>query len=137
MENYRRQVMYYETDRMGIVHNSNYLRYFEEARLDHMRQCGVPYPQLEKQGVIIPQLKAEIRYVSPLSYGDSFSVTVTVTDYTGTRIGYAYKISNESNGRVAAEGRTSHCFLDEEKRMPIDLGRRLPELSARLGENAD
>ena len=31
---YDHKVQYYETDGMGIVHHSNYIRWFEEARVD-------------------------------------------------------------------------------------------------------
>ena len=39
---YSRRVYYYETDKMGIVHHSNYIRWFEEARVDLIEQAGLP-----------------------------------------------------------------------------------------------
>ena len=51
---YRRLVQYYETDRMGIVHHSNYIRWFEEARTDFLRNNGIVYSDLEQSGVMIP-----------------------------------------------------------------------------------
>ena len=51
MWSFKRQVNYYETDRMGVVHHSNYLRYLEEARYVWMEEMGLPYPEFEKQGV--------------------------------------------------------------------------------------
>ena len=53
MWSFKRQVNYYETDRMGVVHHSNYLRYLEEARYVWMEEMGLPYPEFERQGVII------------------------------------------------------------------------------------
>ena len=44
---YERSVYYYETDRMQIVHHSNYIRWIEEARLDWMRQIGWDYKSIE------------------------------------------------------------------------------------------
>ena len=38
---YIRRANYYETDQMGIVHHSNYIRYSEEARIELMRQVGL------------------------------------------------------------------------------------------------
>ena len=53
---YERMVYYYETDRMGIVHHSNYIRWFEEARLDWMKQIGWDYKTIEDDNIIIPVL---------------------------------------------------------------------------------
>ena len=50
---YTHRVQYYETDQMGIVHHSNYIRWFEEARIDWMRHCGISYREMEKQGIRI------------------------------------------------------------------------------------
>ena len=137
MKEYRREVLYYETDRMGIVHNSNYLRYFEEARLHHMQQSGLPYYKLEERGIIIPQTEAHIKYENILRYGDTFQVAVKLTEYTGVRLRYEYKITDAETRRAVAEGKTSHCFLDDAKRVPVNLKRRLPELSEVFEKNSD
>ena len=59
---YTHRVQYYETDQMGIVHHSNYIRWFEEARIDWMRHCGISYREMEKQGIIVPVLGVEATY---------------------------------------------------------------------------
>ena len=51
---HRRRVLYYETDKMGIVHHSNYIRYMEEGRLEYMRQAGLVYKDLESRGILMP-----------------------------------------------------------------------------------
>ena len=55
-------VYYYETDRMGIVHHSNYIRWFEEARLDWMKQIGWDYKSIEDDNIIIPVLSVAAEY---------------------------------------------------------------------------
>ena len=45
---------YGETDQMGVVHHSNYLRYFEVARLEWLTQLGVSYQAMEEEGVMMP-----------------------------------------------------------------------------------
>ena len=59
---YTHRVQYYETDQMGIVHHSNYIRWFEEARIDWMRHCGISYREMEKQGIIVPVLELIVRW---------------------------------------------------------------------------
>ena len=58
IKNYGRKIQYYETDRMGIVHHSNYIRWMEEARIDALAQIGIPYDKIEAAGILIPVLEA-------------------------------------------------------------------------------
>ena len=59
---YRRRANYYETDKMGIVHHTNYIRYFEEARIDLMRQVGCDCRTLEEMNIIIPVVDVYAKY---------------------------------------------------------------------------
>ncbi len=67
---YRRLVQYYETDRMGIVHHSNYIRWFEEARTDFLRNNGIVYSDLEQSGVMIPVVNVSCRFRTPARYDE-------------------------------------------------------------------
>lgn len=127
MEKYCRQVFYYETDKMAIVHNANYLRIFEEARLYFMEQIGVSYPLVEEAGILIPQVDAYVRYHQTLKYGDEFYVEVRLVEFNGARMKYQYEIHRASDDELTASGFTSHCFVDEEKRLPKNLKRILPD----------
>ena len=53
-------VRYYETDQMGFVHHSNFLKYFEKARIDWLDSIGLSYSKMEKSGLILPVVKVEI-----------------------------------------------------------------------------
>lgn len=59
---YCHKVQYYETDQMKVVHHSNYIRWFEEARTDYMSQVGVPYAEVERAGIIIPVVDVSCKY---------------------------------------------------------------------------
>ena len=59
---YEHKVQYYETDQMGIVHHSNYIRWFEEARVDVLDQIGIGYKKMEEAGVISPVLEVHAAY---------------------------------------------------------------------------
>lgn len=132
MERYTRQVFYYETDKMAIVHNANYLRIFEEARLFFMEQWGAPYPAIEEAGILIPQVDAYVRYRQTLKYGDVFCVEARLTEYNGARMKLEYEIRRQGDEELIATGFTSHCFVDEAKRMPLTLKRRFPEFHEKL-----
>ena len=63
-------VRYYETDQMGIVHHSNYIRYFEFGRSDMMAKAGIPIDKIEAAGVVLPVISVECRYRMPAKMGD-------------------------------------------------------------------
>jgi len=54
MKDYVHKVNYYETDKMGLTHHSNYIRFMEEARVDFMEQLGFGYEKMEAEGVGSP-----------------------------------------------------------------------------------
>ena len=135
MEPYRRRIFYYETDRMSIVHNSNYLRIFEEARLDHLWKCGVDYHGMEINGIIIPQTEAYVKYEQPLQFRDEITVRVNLVHFNGIIMKYEYSIFTEGREKAAAKGCTCHCFLDDKKRLPINIRKRMPDVFEALTAN--
>ena len=64
-------VRYYETDQMGIVHHSNYIRYFECGRTAMLKELGLPIEKIEEAGVMLPVVSVECRYKVPARLGDS------------------------------------------------------------------
>lgn len=124
---YEHQVQYYETDKMACVHHSNYIRWFEEARTDFLEKLGFGYFRFESEGVMSPVLKVEAEYKSMARYGDTVEIEVTAENYTGTRITFAYKITDEESGKLRCFGKTYHCFINNEGR-PVSLKRQLPEM---------
>jgi acyl-CoA thioester hydrolase len=71
---YERKINYYETDKMGIVHHSNYIRFFEEARCDLLDVCDLPYNLMEEKGIMSPVLGVSCRYKQHVTFGDSIEV---------------------------------------------------------------
>ena len=67
---YTHKTQYYETDQMGVIHNSNYFRWFEEARTDFMERVGLPYAKMEEMGLRIAVTDSACSYKSPVHYGD-------------------------------------------------------------------
>ena len=124
---YLRRVHYYETDQMAIVHHSNYIRWFEEARLDFLNQIGLNYRAMEEQGIIIPVTEVSCNYLISARYDDLLEITPILTQYTGVRMGFRYEVRLHGSGELAATGTSGHCFLDQSRR-PISLKRRAPEL---------
>ena len=61
---YEHRVQYYETDQMGCVHHSNYIRWFEECRTDYLQYLGMGYDTMEAAGVVSPVLTVQAEYKS-------------------------------------------------------------------------
>lgn len=123
---YRRKTNYYETDRMGVIHHSNYIRYFEEARTALMERLGFSYVQMEKGGVMSPVLDMHCEYRGAVRFGDTVDIAVTVTEYNGFRMRCAYRVTDVLTGELRTTGESGHCFLTAEGR-PARLYRTMPE----------
>lgn len=126
MKPYERRVQYYETDRMGIVHHSNYIRWFEEARTDYMEQAGAGYEAMEAQGIISPVLEVSCKYKTMARFPEHFQVTVKMLEFNGIRMKLGYEVIDVKTGEVRCTGWTSHCFLDE-KHHPVSLKKSYPQ----------
>ena len=63
---YEHHAKYYETDQMGIIHHSNYIKWMEEARMDLMEQIGLSYKEMEAMEIISPVLSVSCEYHSIL-----------------------------------------------------------------------
>ena len=111
---YTRVPFYYETDQMGIIHHSNYIRYMEEARLDLLNQLGVDYFQLEAQGLISPVTKISCEYRLMATVQNTIAVRISVTRYTGILFELRYEIFDPNHGIVFMVGTSQHCILEKE-----------------------
>ena len=131
MTSYLHQVHYYETDRMGITHHSNYIRWMEEARVAFLEELGFGYDRLEKLGIQSPVTQVACEYKRPTTFPDRVAVSVKVEEYTGVRLTLAYEMKNAETGELAALGSSGHCFLDGFGR-PVRLKKELPEFDCLL-----
>ena len=86
MFTFERKANYYETDQMGIVHHSNYIRWFEEARLEMLRAMGLPYKKMEDNGILIPVLDVSCSYKHPIRFDETLVLTLRIQNYNGVRL---------------------------------------------------
>ncbi|MGE4545852.1 MAG: acyl-CoA thioesterase [Pedobacter sp.] len=112
-------VRYAETDAQGVVHHSNYLVWFEEARSDFLRQQGLPYSDLEKDGFFVVVTEVAVTYRSPAFYEDRISIETRLVKARGRLLEFVYRILN-AEGTLLAEGRTRHLVLGADRR-PVSL----------------
>lgn len=129
MEPYIRQAKYYETDQMGIIHHSNYIRWMEEARIDVLDQLGYPYRRFEEMGYMSPVLHAECDYKKSVRFGDEVKIIVSLQDFGKVKFTLRYDMYNMTEGEVlSASGTTTHCFLKKDGR-PVMMNKEMKEFS--------
>ena len=127
MEAYKRKVHYYETDQMGIVHHSNYIRWFEEARIDFLERIGLTMVEIEKCGVQIPVLSVQSNYRQMTRFGEEVEVRMTVEKYNGIKMYITYEIVGTKDNDVKNTGFSEHCFIDMEGKI-VSLKKTHPNL---------
>ena len=131
MSKYIHQVNYYETDKMGITHHSNYIRFMEEARMHFLTELGFPVTRLEKAGFTSPVVSVNCEYKHPTTYSDEIEIEVCVTGYTGVRLTLSYIMKNRASGVLVATASSAHCFVNPDGK-PVAVKKYLPELDAKL-----
>ena len=124
---YEHRVSYYETDQMGIVHHSNYIRWFEDARVDFLEQAGFSYKKMEDSGVMIVVLGASCEYKISARFGDRVIVIPKISEFNGFKMKITYRVLNKENGSLLATGETSHCFTDLNLK-PVRTKKDYPEI---------
>tara|TARA_A100001011_G_C14322313_1_gene851424 strand:+ start:3291 stop:3686 length:396 start_codon:yes stop_codon:yes gene_type:complete len=110
-------VRYAETDQMSFVHHSNYLKYFELARLEWLNFLGISYSNLEKSGILMPVVSASAEYIKPLFFDESFKITVSLTDPPKSTLKFKYLVINNKN-MIVCKGETVLAFLSNKTNRP-------------------
>ncbi|MCH5271755.1 MAG: acyl-CoA thioesterase [Lachnospiraceae bacterium] len=131
---YEHKVQYYETDKMGITHHSNYIRWMEEARVDFLSQIGWDYAKLESMGIVSPVVSVECKYKTTSTFSDIIRISVSVEEFKGVKLKLGYLMTN-AESKVVCEAKSEHCFLNQ-RGMPMRLSKEFPALYETLTELA-
>lgn len=117
------RVRYAETDKMGIVHHSNYYVWFELGRSDFCRARGFSYLEMEEnEGALMVVAESYCRYKSPAFYEDLLILRTKLASVRSRSIKFVYEIIRPADNKILAEGKTNHIVTDENKKI-----RSLPE----------
>lgn len=125
---YKRKINYYETDKMGVVHHSNYIRFLEEARCTWLEEMNLSMEKLEELGYTIPTLEVNCKYKNHVTSGDIIIIEPIVTEFNGVRMTVKYNVTEEKTGNTVIEAWTKHCFTNKELR-PINMKKANKEIN--------
>ena len=127
------RVRYGETDQMGVVYHGNYATYCEVARVEFFRGIGLPYKELEDNGIMLPVTELNFKFIKPAYYDELLSVKTFLHEIpTGVRITFSYEIYNEKQ-ELLTTGISTLAFIDMKTRRPI----RCPEYMVKRLEELD
>ena len=124
---YKRKINYYETDKMGIVHHSNYIRFLEEARCRWLEELNISMEKLENEGYTIPTLEVNCKYKYHVTSGDVLIIEPYIAEYNGIRMTIKYNVIEEKTKKVVIEAYTKHCFTDRNLN-PINMKKKNTEI---------
>ncbi|MDO4176050.1 MAG: thioesterase family protein [Bacillota bacterium] len=123
------RVQYYDTDKMKVVHHANYIRYFETARTEYLRNEGFAYSEMEKGDFQIPILSVQAKYQTPAVYDELISVSCRLVKLGPASMEIEYEIRNAETGELHVTGRTRHGFTSHDLK-PVPLKKHDPDLYA-------
>lgn len=112
------RVRYAETDQMGVVYHGNYAQYFEMGRVEWLRNLGLSYSVMEKQGVMLPVVSLTINYKKPARYDDLLTVRTIFKKQQSVKIEFDYEIYNEE-GQLLTIGNSVLVFVDMKTGRPV------------------
>ncbi|MGD9930429.1 MAG: acyl-CoA thioesterase [Mangrovibacterium sp.] len=121
---------YGEVDRMGYVYHANYVSYCHQARTELLRQFGIDDSTLESQGIMLPVISMNLRYLKPACYDELLSIKTTISEMPSTRFSFHFEIRNETGERICT-AESSVVFVDSHSRKPM----RVPEFIIQALEN--
>jgi acyl-CoA thioester hydrolase len=117
------RVIYGDTDQMGVVYYANYLRWFERGRSEFLRQIGLPYSTIERQGVHFPVVEVTCRYSESARYDEVIEIRTELAELGRASLAFNYRISRAADHRILATGATRHASIDSSGRLV-----RIPEI---------
>ena len=114
------RVRYAETDQMGVVYHSNYLNFLELGRVEWLRSLGYSYAELEKKGVLLPVVHADLNYRFPARYDELIRVETEVSSIRKSSIEFSSQLYNE-NDTLLLEGKVKLVCLNADTFKPISI----------------
>ena len=116
-------VRFAETDAQGVAHNSNYLIWFEVARIGYLAEFADGYQSLQDEGIESLVLESHVRYRQPARFDDRLTIHARIGELRGARFRFDYRVTR--NGDLIAEGWTSHACVDAKTLRPVRIPARL------------
>jgi len=111
------RVYYEDTDAGGVVFYANYLKFFERARTEMLRDMGFEQDQLiAEQSIIFVVRAVQVDYLTPARFNESLDVSAEVTQAKKVSLNFEQTITR--NGEVLCKGNIRIACLDANTMKP-------------------
>ena len=123
----RYRVKFYDTDTMGVVHHSNYIRWFETGRVEFLRELGIDLNEMMSDGILFPIVEVGAKFHAPAKFDDELEIETTAEALTRAKMKFIYKIYRRGEEKLLAEGISTNVFTSGGKicRLPEKFYSRL------------
>lgn len=121
------EVRYKETDQMGVVHHSNYIVWFELARVQYLKDSGSTMSEIEDMGYYMPVIDVYASYIKPVRLHDDVTISTYISMYSGVKIEFRYEVKNQNN-EICVTGYSHHVFVTKDQFRAVRLKKTLPFL---------
>lgn len=111
---------YYETDQMAVVHHSNYIRWFEEARVDYLEQIGLGFEKIEEAGMYSPVINVTCEFKSAVRFNETVMIITKLKLFDGIKMVIEYKVFDSITKQLRVSGESKHCFVTKDFK-PVSL----------------
>jgi len=106
----RHRVKFFDTDTMGVVHHSNYIRWFETGRVEFLRELGIDLNEMMSDGILFPIVEVGAKFHAPAKFDDELEIVTTAEALTKAKMKFNYKIYRRGEEKILAEGTSTNVF---------------------------
>ncbi|MBR2519944.1 MAG: acyl-CoA thioesterase [Selenomonadaceae bacterium] len=121
------RVKFFDTDTMGVVHHSNYIRMFETGRVEFLRTLGISLNEMMSDGILFPIVEVNAKFHSPAQFDDVLEISTIAEALTRAKMQFRYEIRRRGEEKILAEGSSTNVFTHDGKicRLPEKFFERL------------
>lgn len=111
----KHRVKFFDTDTMGVVHHSNYIRWFETGRVEFLRTLGIDLNEMMNDGILFPIVEVGAKFHAPARFDDELEIETTAETLTKAKMKFNYAIRRCGEEKILAEGTTMNVFTSDGK----------------------
>ena len=121
------RVKFFDTDTMGVVHHSNYIRMFETGRVEFLRALGISLNEMMSDGILFPIVEVNAKFHAPAQFDDVLEIKTIAEALTRAKMQFRYEIRRRGEEKILVEGNSTNVFTHDGKicRLPEKFFERL------------
>ena len=120
------RVIYADTDALGIVYHTNYIKWFEIGRGELLRELGIPYSQIENMGYYLPLTEVNCHYLCPARYDQIVLIETQIIFVKRASIKFRFLIWDEKQEKTLVEGESVHACINKQGKI-VRIPREITE----------